>query len=111
MLNVTKNLCLAFFWFLLIFPLISLTFPFITGILCMLSPLLASLIGYISLRINIINTYSAKIIYINIDQHLVRFFILAKVTGTMQTDQTEHEMLQTLLTYEGEPGEAQRFLG
>jgi len=74
----------------------------------MLSPLLASLIEYISLRINIINTYSAKITYINIDQHLVRLFILAKV---MQTDQTEHEMLQTLLTYEGEPGEAQRFLG
>ena len=79
----------------------------------MLSPIWIPYIGYISLQINIINTYSSKIAYINvnIDQRLVRLFILAKVMGTFQTDQTEHEMLQTLFTYEKESGQVQRFLG
>ncbi|RGB24831.1 hypothetical protein C1646_772560 [Rhizophagus diaphanus] len=54
--------------------------------------------------------YSLKIVYINIDQCLVRLFILAKVIGTFKTDQMEREMLQILFTYEKVPGQVQRFL-
>src|SRR5436190_18155813 len=96
MLNVTKNLCLVIFLFSLLFPFVLLAFLFIICTLCVLSPIWIPFIGYISLRINIINTYSAKITYINIDQRLVRLFILAKVMDTFKTDQTEREMLQTL---------------
>src|SRR5215204_3049768 len=100
--NATKYLCL-FSSFPLLFPFVLLAFLFIIGILCVLLPILIPSIGYISIT-NKYNTYSAKITYINIGQLLVRLFIfLAKVMGTFQTNQTEHEMLQTLFTYEKEP--------
>src|SRR3954454_13946134 len=108
--NLLKNLCL-FFLFFLFFPFVLLAYLFIICVLCVLSPILIPSVGYISLLIIVINTYSAKIIYINIEKRLVRLFILAKVMGTFETDQTEHEMLQTLLKYEKVPGQAQRFLG
>ncbi|RGB26739.1 hypothetical protein C1646_720388 [Rhizophagus diaphanus] len=81
--NLLKNLCLFFFLFFLFFPFVLLAYLFVICILCVLSPILIPSVG---------------------------LFILAKVMGTFETDQTEHEMLQTLLKYEKVPGQAQRFL-
>ena len=59
--------------------------------------------------------YSVKTIYcihVLISINVTRLFILSKVMDTFQTAQDNPpETLQTLLTYEKMPGQAQRFLG